>query len=350
MRKTLSILLILLLLIGLLSGCDEEEEPTEVTTQATNQPAETTIPTEETTAPVEETTSPAEEPTESTDAAEIVEESPLNTAVLRSGDEELQAEYILLAVNPEGPFHSEVTLNKDGADALIHWLMSKQARTILESYGRSEFGEAVYSISEEAESYGGWIPSATEENQTIHLSVADTIEESGLLDVLLPLFEESFGYTVEVQTASASGTLTTAKLGIFDLVLTEKTSATESFVVDGYARVVDGFESEMTVLCGSEYLLCGPKDDPAGVAECATLSEAFAAIAKGEHIFLSRGDGSTVQKKEESFWPVGQEFGEWYLSVDTGMGPLLVMNEFEGGYILTDKLTWLQYFQDDGII
>ena len=76
----------------------------------------------------------------------------------------------------------------------------------------------------------------------------------------------------------------------------------------------------------------------------------MAAIAAGEYTFLSRGDGSTVHKLEQSLWPANQTFGAWYLEIDTDMGPLLVMNEFEGGYLLTDKLTWLIFSQNDGII
>lgn len=341
MRKSLALLLAILLLLGLLSGCGEEEEPTHETTLATTQPAETTAPAEETT----------ESPDDGETEAELPEGSSLDTVVLRSDDPELNAQYILLAVNSEGPFHSEeISLNEAGADALIKWLMGEQARRILESYGIEEYGEAVFSLPEEAESYGGWIPNAAEETKIIRLSVTDTIQESGILEELLPVFEETYGYTVEVQSTSASGTLTSAKMGIFDLVLTENSEGAEAFVAAGYARVVDGFESEMTVLCGSEYLLCGPKDDPAGVADRESLIEAFAAIGEGEYIFLSRGDGSSVHKLEQSLWPEDQEFGNWYISADTEMGPLLVMNEMEGGYILADKLTWLQYFQAEGII
>lgn len=336
MRKTLSILLAAAMLMGLLSGCDEEAEETQPATRpaATTETAE-----EETTAPVE-----------TEESAEVEEASVLNTVVLRSGDEALQAEYILLAVNSEGPFHSEIELNEAGVDALVKWLVSKENRAVLEDFGVSEYGEAVFTLPEEPVSVQSWIPNATEETKTIRLSVVDTLEQSGILEQLLPIFEETYGYTVEVQDTSASGTLSAAKLGIFDLVLTEQSDAVENFITDGYARVVNGFETEAVTLCGMEYLLCGPKDDPAGAAGAETIPDAFAAIAAGEYKFLSRGDDSTVHKLEQSLWPADQAFGDWYLSVDTEMGPLLVMNEFEGGYVLTDKLTWLQYFQAEGVI
>ena len=230
------------------------------------------------------------------------------------------------------------------------WLTTEQTRQVLEAFGVEAYGEPIFSLPEEAAHFRGWIPNATEENKTIRLSVADTLEESGILDLLLPVFEETYGYAVEVSSTSAIGTLTTAKLGIIDVVLTEKTKTAEAFIADGYVREVDGLEGEAVPFCGLEYLLCGPVKDPAEVAAAETLTDALTAIADGRHIFLSRGDGSTLHKLEQSLWPAGQEFGEWYLEIDTDMGPLLVMNEFEGGYLLTDQLTWLIFCQNNGII
>lgn len=334
MRKFLALLLAFLML-GLLSGCDEETPPTELATRPTMA--------------VEETEGPTETAEETVPAGETGETAALQTTVLRSGDEELQAGYILLAVNPEGPFLSEVKLNEDGADALIRWLSTEEAREELENFCVEKFGEPVFTLPG-ADLFKGWIPNAAEENQTIRLSVADTLADSGVLDQLLPMFEEKYGYTVTVQTTSASGTLTAAKLGIIDLVITEESGATDAFIAEGYAREVEGFEGEAVSLCGLEYLLCGPEEDPAGAADAKNLTDAMAAIAAGEYTFLSRGDGSTVHKLEQSLWPANQTFGAWYLEIDTDMGPLLVMNEFEGGYLLTDKLTWLIFSQSDGII
>lgn len=346
MRKSISLLFALILLLGLLSGCGKEEDPTE----ATAQPTATTAPVEEET---EVPTEPEEEveATEAPEETEVPEESSLNTVVLRSGDAELQAEYILLAVNPEGPFHSEdITLNEKGTEALVRWLLGDTSRQTLETYGTEEFGEPVFSVPEKPKGYLGWIPDADEETKTIRLTMVDTLEENGILEELLTEFEETYGYAVEVQSTSASGTLTMAKLGIFDLVLTEKSEATDAFITDGYARVLNGFEAEELPLCTLEYLLCGPKDDPAGVAEAENLADAFAAIAKTESRFLSRGDDSTSHKREVALWPANQAFGDWYLSVGTDMGPLLVMNEFECGYVLADKLTWLIFYRGNGII
>lgn len=339
MRKPLALLLALLLCVSIFTGCDEEEEPTQAVAEAATRGAETTQPPEST-----ETVKDASESTE------ITEQSVLNTTVLRSGDAELQAQYILLAVDPEGPFLSAPVINEAGADALIRWLSTAQAQEIVANYGVAELGETVFSLPEDAAPYYGWVPTATEETKNIRLVVCDSMMDSGLLDVLLPVFEETCGYTVDVQESSASGAVTTAKMGLFDLVLTLNGEAAQGFINDGYARESVGFTGEAVALCGMEYFLCGPGDDPAGVARCETLADAFIAMGTGEHLFLSRGDDSSLHKLEKSLWQPDQEFGSWYISANTRMGPLLVMTEMEGGYVLTDKLTWLKFYQADGII
>ena len=339
MRKILAILLATSLLLGLLSGCKEEDaEATQTTTPPTSEATEATTPVEET-----------EEPEEALEETEDL--SPLNTKLLRSGDPELKVDYILLALNPEGPFLSKgVTFNETGADVLIQWLMTEHAQTLVAEYGLEIYEENIFTMPEETETFSGWLPRATDDNKTIHLMVVDSLEATGLLDALLPVFEEIYGYEVDVQTASATGTITMAKLAMYDVVLTETSTAAETFVSDGYARMVGKFETEVLNLCSMEYLLCGPENDPAKAAACETIQDAFTAIAAGEYRFLSRGDDSSAHKLEQSLWKVSPEGESWYISVGTDMGPLLVMNEFEGGYVLSDKLTWLQFYQAEGII
>ena len=130
MRKYLALLLAFVMILGLFSGCKEEEEPTETATRPTSAGVEK-----------EET-----RPEETEFAGETEDPGKLQTAVLRSGDEELQAGYILLAVNPEGPFLSEVKLNEDGADALIRWLSTEEARKELENFGVEKFGEPIFTL------------------------------------------------------------------------------------------------------------------------------------------------------------------------------------------------------------
>ena len=124
--------------------------------------------------------------------------------------------------------------------------------------------------------------------------------------------------------------------------------------------MVPGFEAERTSFIYNYYVLCGPSADPAGVMLLPTVKEAFAAIAAGEHTFVSRGDASGTHTKELALWPadlgIAKEaetfapYTAWYVSANTGMGACLVMAEEMGAYILTDKATFLTFVANDGIM
>ena len=124
--------------------------------------------------------------------------------------------------------------------------------------------------------------------------------------------------------------------------------------------MVDGFEAERVSFIYNYYVLCGPTADPAGVAAAASVMDAFAAIAEGKFTFVSRGDGSGTHTKEISLWPEAlgitadaasfADYTEWYVSANTGMGACLVMAEEMGGYILTDKATFLTFVANDGVM
>ena len=100
--------------------------------------------------------------------------------------------------------------------------------------------------------------------------------------------------------------------------------------------------------------------DPAGAAAAADVLTAFASIADGKYTFISRGDSSGTHTKELSLWP--EELGitaeadsfagytDWYVSANTGMGACLVMAEEMGGYILTDKATFLTFVANGGVM
>ena len=165
---------------------------------------------------------------------------------------------------------------------------------------------------------------------------------------------------MEVQSAGTGKAINAAKFGNADLILVHSKSQEEAFVADGFARVVEGFEAERTSFIYNYYVLCGPSADPAGVADAASVMDAFAAIAEGEHTFISRGDASGTLTKEISLWPEALgitvdaesfvDYTGWYVSANTGMGACLVMAEEMGGYILTDKATFLTFVANDGVM
>ena len=134
----------------------------------------------------------------------------------------------------------------------------------------------------------------------------------------------------------------------------------EAFIEGGFGRVVDGFEAERINFLYNYYVLCGPSEDPAGAKDAAAVTDAFAAIAEGKYTFISRGDKSGTHTKEVSLWPEAlaitaeaesfADYTEWYVSANTGMGACLVMAEEMGGYILTDKATFLTFYANGGVI
>jgi ABC-type tungstate transport system permease subunit len=149
-------------------------------------------------------------------------------------------------------------------------------------------------------------------------------------------------------------------MGNADLILVHSKSQEEAFIGDGFARVVEGFETERTSFIYNYYVLCGPSADPAGVKSAPSVKDAFAAIANGKYTFVSRGDASGTHTKELALWPaelgITKEadsfvsYTEWYISANTGMGACLVMAEEMGAYILTDKATFLTFVANDGVM
>ena len=334
MKKIISALLVLAMVLGL-AACGTTPAPTE----------------------------PVSDPTDAPTEAGLV----VDTCILMEADDNMLNTYSALAVNPEAPFVdadgnavSDVYVNTAGADALIQWLLTEEALTMAGEYGVAEYGEHLFYVKDDAPTYTGEIAVATEETKVIRLSTTTSVKDSGLLDYLLPAFEDAFGYTVEVQSAGTGKAIAAAKAGNADLILVHSKKQEEAFVTDGFARVVEGFEAERVSFIYNYFVLCGPSADPAGVKEAASVLDAFASIAAGEYTFVSRGDGSGTHTKELALWPadlgitaeadsfVG--YTGWYVSANTGMGACLVMAEEMGAYILTDKATFLTFVANDGIM
>ena len=342
MKKLISLLLALVMILGL-TACRATATPTEPATEPANDVTE--------------------EVTEEVTEAGLV----VDTCILMEADDNMLNTYSALAVNAEAPFVDadenpvpDVYVNTAGADALIQWLLTEEALTLAGEYGVAEYGEHLFYVKDNAPTYTGEIAAATEETKTIRLSTTTSVKDSGLLDYLLPVFEDTYGYDVEVQSAGTGKAIAAAKAGNADLILVHSKKQEEAFVEGGFARVVEGFEAERVSFIYNYFVLCGPSADPAGAASAATVLDAFAAIAEGKHTFISRGDGSGTHTKELALWPADlaitaeaesfAPYTAWYTSANTGMGACLVMAEEMGAYILTDKATFLTFVANDGVM
>jgi ABC-type tungstate transport system permease subunit len=303
----------------------------------------------------------ADAPAEETDALVV------DTMILMEADDNMINNYTLLAVNPEAPFVDadgnaveDVALNTVGAAALINWLLSEEGEAAAADYGFAEYGEYLFYLKEDRPVSTADIPEATEETKLIRLSTTTSVNDSGLLGSLLPMFEEKYGYEVEVYSAGTGKAIANAKMGNADLILVHSKKQEEAFVADGFACVLDGMESERLTYMYNYFVLCGPSADPAGVKDAEDVLAAFKAIADGKFTFVSRGDGSGTHTKELSLWPeeLGitaeaesfKDYTDWYVSANTGMGACLVMAEQMGAYILTDKATFLTFLANDGVM
>ena len=294
-------------------------------------------------------------------------EAAVDTVILKEADDKMLNTYSVIAVKPDAPFTdadgnavADVAVNTAGADALIHFLLSDTGLSIADAYGVEEYGEHLFYVLENAPVHDCEIPAATEETKVIRLSTTTSVNDSGLLGKLLPVFEETFGYTVEVQSAGTGKAINAAKFGNADLILVHSKSQEEAFVEAGFGRVVEGFEAERVSFIYNYFVLCGPSADPAGAAAAETVLDAFKAIADGKFTFISRGDASGTHTKELALWP--EELGitkeaesfvnytDWYVSANTGMGACLVMAEEMDGYILTDKATFLTFVANNGVM
>lgn len=290
----------------------------------------------------------------------------VDLTILYEEDESMINNYSLLAVNPEAPFVdadgkevTDVALNTAGADALINWMISDEAKELTKNFGFDDYGEYLFYLSEDGPSSAAEIPEATDETKTVRMSTTTSVNDSGLLSYLLPEFEEKYGYEVEVFSAGTGKAIANAQSGNADLILVHSKSQEEEFVNAGFARVLDGQETERLTYMYNYFVLCGPSADPAKAKDAATVKDAFAAISEGEFPFVSRGDNSGTHTKELSLWP--EDLGitaeaesvkdySWYTSSNAGMGVCLTMAEETGAYILSDKATFLTFQANNGVM
>lgn len=174
------------------------------------------------------------------------------------------------------------------------------------------------------------------ENPVIRMSTTTSVNDSGLLPYLLPVFEEATGYTVEVQSAGTGAAIQKAVDGNADLILVHAKASEEEFIANGYGV-------ERIPFMYNYFVVVGPADDPAGIKDSADAAEAFDKIEDAEALFISRGDESGTHKAELKIWgdDVPEADEEWYISAGQGMGACLAMASEKGAYCLTDKATFL---------
>lgn len=160
--------------------------------------------------------------------------------------------------------------------------------------------------------------------------------DSGLLDVLIPMYEEQTGVTVKPIPVGTGAALAMADKGEADVALVHAPDA-EHVLVDNGSLV------NRQLVMHNDFVIVGPADDPANISSAQTAAEALGMIKDNESLFLSRGDDSGTNKKELALWDeLGVEPGDtWYQETGDGMGATLQVASEKSGYTLTDRGTYL---------
>jgi len=181
------------------------------------------------------------------------------------------------------------------------------------------------------------------EPTVLRLATTTSTADSGLLDAILPAFEEAYNARVDVVAVGTGQAIEIGQNGDADVILVHARAREDAFVADGYGT------ARYDVMY-NDFILVGPASDPAGVASTATAAEAFAAIAEAQASFASRGDDSGTHTKELSIWQAAglepdPESG-WYLSLGQGMGETLTFADENGSYTLADRGTYLAQLEN----
>ncbi len=169
------------------------------------------------------------------------------------------------------------------------------------------------------------------------LATTTSTQDSGLLDVLVPMFEDQYGYEVKTIAVGSGQALELGAKGEADVILAHSPKAEEEFMTAGNG------ESREAVM-HNDFIIVGPADDPAGIAGAESAAEAMALIAEAEASFISRGDESGTHSKELSLWAAAEidpEDEGWYQQTGQGMGATLNIASEMKGYTLTDRGTFL---------
>ena len=173
---------------------------------------------------------------------------------------------------------------------------------------------------------------------TLILATTTSTQDSGLLDVLIPLFEAESGFTVQTVAVGSGQAMQMGQAGNADVLLVHSPSAEKTFMADGWGK-------ERALVMHNDFILVGPAHDPAQIKGLSAI-DAFKAIAAAGTTFVARADKSGTSTKELGIWkkadldPALARPG-WYIETGQGMGASLTIASEKSGYTLTDRATFL---------
>jgi len=176
------------------------------------------------------------------------------------------------------------------------------------------------------------------QQRTVILSTTTSTQDSGLLDVLVPLFEKQTGCSVKTVSVGTGQALALAAKGEADVALVHAPSLEKKYVADGKLL-------HRRLVMYNDFVIIGPKDDPARARSANNTITALKAIAQAKATFVSRGDNSGTHTLEKSLWKSAaiKPKGAWYIETGQGMGATLGIANERNAYTITDRGTYLAY-------
>jgi tungstate transport system substrate-binding protein len=179
------------------------------------------------------------------------------------------------------------------------------------------------------------------QDKSIVVASTTSTQDSGLFEYLLPLYKQKTGVVVKVIAQGTGQALNTGRHGDADVVFVHAKSAELKFLAEG-----EGVKRFPVMY--NDFVLVGPKSDPAGIKGMKDAGKALQAIKSKEASFISRGDRSgthiaELQLWEESGIDIDKEKGPWYKSIGQGMGAAVNVAGASNGYVLSDRATWVHF-------
>ena len=185
------------------------------------------------------------------------------------------------------------------------------------------------------------------QDKSIVVASTTSTQDSGLFEYLLPIYKQKTGVTVKVISQGTGQALDTGRRGDADVVWVHAKSAEEKFLAEGQG--VKRFP-----VMYNDFVLIGPKSDPAGIKGMKDVGQAFKTIMAKQASFISRGDRSGTHVAELALWKasgidIEKDKGAWYKSIGQGMGAALNTAGAGNGYVLSDRGTWIHFKNKDDL-
>jgi tungstate transport system substrate-binding protein len=187
--------------------------------------------------------------------------------------------------------------------------------------------------------------SAAPVQKNIILATTTSTQDSGLLDVLIPIFEKKTGYFVKTIAVGSGQAMAMGAKGEADVLLVHSPDAEKKFIADG-------FGINRRLVMHNDFIIVGPPSDPAVIKEMKSAAEAFKKIAVSGALFMSRGDNSGTHAQEKKLWKaagIDPEGQKWYQQTGLGMGQTLNVAAEKKTYTLADRGTYLAMQKNLGL-